>query len=394
MTCAVQDEQIYEGEVIEMAKHKDKKIEEQLNELCKETESIRCLVWKALGILISASLTVIGWMGVQLYDLKGISEKNSAAITDIQKNLDEINAGLNGEGETKGVYTRLALIEETLNIPTISASADITASVSKASIERNNIEISTTPLDSDMTVGTDSEGNVYIAKDLIGETILLTYTEDDKKVYFLGQYNDNYKWDGFCVTNAYYSNGSLYGICESDFKDGKRLNYKSFVSQDEPNVWIFSNKTCDGEKNTGTNVHYSAYYDKTKNFTDTNVRVSDILYVDKFLDSINATITKYYSGNTCDSLFNDDSGNAYEAIYNEDGTIRTLYVGQFVDGYFNDSTGNAWDISYSDEQKTYFYNKGTFKNGTFTDGSSTPVDTDKINSIVSKYKFDCELSWR
>lgn len=393
MDCVKETEKIYKGEVIEMAKHKDKKIEKQSNKVHDEIESMKHLIGKVLGIFISISVSIIGWMGIQLYELKGISEKNSAAIVDIQKNLDKINTGLNGEGETKGIYTRLALIEKNLKIPTISASADITASI-ESSIERNDVGISTTSFSDETTIGTDSDGKVYIAKDLIGETILLTYIDNNKEVYFLGQYNGNYNWDGFCVTNAYNLDGSLYGICESDFDNGKRLNYKSLITTNISDIWIFSNRVCNGDENIGTNIHYSFCYNKIKNFTSTNVKISDMLYVDKFLQNTNPIITKYYSGNTSNSLFNDNSGSAYEIIYDKDGTIRTLYVGNFIDGYFNDNTGNAWDISYSDEYKTYFYNKGIFRNGTFIGDSTDAVDINKINNIVSKYNFIGELNWK
>lgn len=398
MECIRQNEEKYKGEVIEMPKNKDKKVEETINELHNDLKFTKRFVKRtsvACVTIFTIILGVVRWMGVQLYDLKGITEKNSEAIANMQKDLDKINDGLNGNSETgtNGVYTRLALIEEKLNIPTISASTDMTSSLDKVSIERNDIGISTTSFSENTTVGTDSDGNVYIAKDLIEETILLTYIDGDKEVYFLGQYNENYNWDGFCVTNAYNLDGSLYGICESNFDNGKRLNYKSFVLSDISNNWIFSNRVCDGDKNIGTNIHYSLCYDKIKNFTSTNVKTSDILYVDKFLQNVDATITKYYSGNTSNSLFNDDSGNAYEVIYDKDGTIRTLYMGNFVDGYFNDNTGNAWDIAYSDEYGVYFYNKGKFKNGIFVDNSTTPVSIDEINNIISEYDFTCELKW-
>lgn len=243
-------------------------------------------------------------------------------------------------------------------------------------------------------VGVDTNGNVYIANDLINETILLTYIDENREVYFLGQYDDTYKWNGFCVTNAYYFDGTFYGICESDFEHGKRLNYKSIIYQPEENDWLYSDRICGEEENTGITIRYSFNYDKIKNFTRTNAKIIDIMYTQKFIEDVDAVMTKYYSGNTSNSYFNDTSGKAYRVTYNEDNTVKNLYVGNFVNGYFNDDTGNAWEIVYSQENQCYYYNKGSFKDGIYIGDSSHPVNIDEISNIISNYSFDCELKWK
>ena len=45
-------------------------------------------------------------------------------------------------------------------------------------------------------------GKKYSRKQLVGMTLLVPYTEGDKEIYFLGQYNEKFRWDGYCVTNA------------------------------------------------------------------------------------------------------------------------------------------------------------------------------------------------
>lgn len=366
--------------------------------------TITVLKWglSGCGTLLAIVLGIGGWMATQLYDLnsKALTEDSKfiSSITDSVNNVAEdvkkIDNGLNG---AQGMYARLAIVEEKLNTPIITAATDTQRFASTASLVRNDINISKSSISSDACIGTDSDGNVYIAKDLIDETILLTYVEDDKELYFLGQYNENYHWNGYCVTNAYNSDGTLYGICESNFDDGKRLDYKSFcVSESNDKEWIYSDKICNENNNSGTNILCSFDYGKKKNFTNTNVRITDIIYVDSFVESINPTVLTYYCGNTSDGKYNDDTGNAYEIIYNDDGTIKTLYVGNFKDGTFNDDTGKAWDIAYSSEGGYYVYNKGEFKDGRAVNRSTTQITIDRINEIISEHeqKFDVELKWK
>lgn len=101
----------------------------------------------------------------------------------------------------------------------------------------------------------------------------------------------------------------------------------------------------------------------------------------------------YYCGNTFEGKYNDDSGRAYEIIFNEDKTVKTLYVGQFANGTFNDSTGKAWDISFSVEDNVYVYNKGTFMNGRTAEGKHKIVSVAEIENIISGYDFGIELKW-
>lgn len=312
-----------------------------------------------------------------------------------EEEIDKINETLNGDGsdDKPGLVTKVNTIEKLLEISPIFATSDIISSVDGVSKEPNNISEVGSSIEADTCIGTDAEGNVYLAEDLINETILLIYTEEDKEVYFLGQYNEDYKWNGYCVTNAYYTNGALYGICESNFDNGKRLDYKSFVLT-EKNEWIYSDKVCNGEINSGVNILYSLYYDKIKSFTGANARITDMLYTDEFIETTNPVMMKYYSGNTIDGQYSDDSGKAYEIKYDEDGTVTLLYVGQFKDGTFNDMTGNAWEIVYAEKYGYYVCNTGNFKDGHTDNPSGTAINMDEITQIISDYDFSSELKWK
>ena len=272
MECLKWNEIGYEKEIIKMAKHDKDKNDKKRKSQGKEDYSDVYVIPKStinilkgvVGTCITVLLTVAGWIVIQLYNLNATSVQNTEAISDIKDNIKEINTGLNGSANTDGVYTRLKLIEDKLDIPTIIASTDTSAAISKLSIEYRDTNITATSLSPDTCIGTDADGKVYLAENLINETILLTYMEADKEVYFLGQYNENYNWNGYCITNAYNSNGTLYGICESNFDNGKRLDYKSFYLSDS-SEWILSDRTCDGNENIGTSITYNLEYDKIKN---------------------------------------------------------------------------------------------------------------------------------
>lgn len=371
--------------------------------------TVKFLKWVAggCGALVLLGLGVVGWIAVQVYNLGSISSSNNEAISGIEKRLDnvekdlkEINSGLYGASESKGIYTRLELIEQrmnsvegTLNLAAIKLSDTLFAYIGDSLLIKNESNTTPAPLEEDMCIGTDAEGNEYIAKNMVDEKLLLTYEENGKEIYFLGQYNENYHWDGYCITNVYYPDGSLYGICESNFLDGERLDYKTVLSVGE-NKWDYYNRTCVDGISRGETVSYTFVYDKVMNFTKSNVRITDIIYADDFLSNQDVQTKQYYFGKTSDGKYNDDSGEAYQIIFNEDETVKTLYVGRFANGTYNDNTGEAWDIAYSDVYGFYVYNAGVFKNGSAVNQSAEKISKDKINEIIEGFKFECELTWK
>lgn len=136
-------------------------------------------------------------------------------IDDIHDEIDDIREYLYEDG---GVKDQLGEINEYLGgrLLPISASSEVKATLVKMKVEQDDSALANTSIDSADRIGVDSNGKVYLAEELIGETILLTYKEDGKEVYFLGQYNAKFHWDGYCITNVYFSDGSLYSICESN----------------------------------------------------------------------------------------------------------------------------------------------------------------------------------
>lgn len=317
-------------------------------------------------------------------------------IAGINEEIEKINSYLYEDG---GVKDQLGDINHYLNGDTlyIAASEKMTAKLAKMSIESRDQKVVNDMINSSDSIGTDQNGNVYLAKDLIGKTILLSYLENDKKVYFLGQYNEKYHWDGYCITNAFFLDGTLFGICESDFKDGERTSYKSFCMDNEnKDAWLYSDKKCDEDGNKGKNILANFRNDPVDYVAPSTLRVSDMLYVEQYMNSFEPRIIKYYDGYTVNGSYNDQSGEAVGIFFDEDGTVRTLYVGRFSDGKLEDDTGNAWDISYNYEMNTYMYNKGNFHDNKSVKNSGIhkPVTTKEIEDIISGYDFGIEIKWK
>lgn len=334
-------------------------------------------------------------------DVKTLSTEVKEISTDtdeLENTLDENIIEISSEivEMKKGIAELNGFKETILSIPSLYLKMDEGDYnyMESASVEANSISsVGSGQLDANTYIGTDANGIDYVAEEWVGETVLISYQEGGKEVYFLGQYNENYHWNGYCVTNAYNADGTFYGICESNFDDGKRLDYVSFYYSGD-NEWSYANRELINDENVGVTINYYIQDSKVKNFTPTNVRVTDILYADAYIGSADKYIIKYYAGNTINNVFNDTTGNAYEVKYDADGTVRMLYVGRFVDGNCNDVTGEAFSIVYSDEYDAYFYNTGKFIDGKAEEHSDEPIIVDEINEIVKEYSFDCELKWK
>lgn len=421
MKCIHLDSKKCKGEIINMASASRRSQQNNGNQgtipinFREATVTMPTVVFGAICIIV---FVFVSWAALEIISLDKITTAHkteidnlkgadfiSANVTSLQEDIDKITKVLYGnpDDESKGLQEEIAALQgevdvcqaklEVLLQNSISATGDVTSSIEQVSKEPNDLNIVTSSITADTCLGTDIKGRTYYAKDSVNELLLLSYEEDGKEVFFLGQYNENYKWDGYCITNAYNSDGSLSGICESNFEDGKRLDYKSFVRAEEKNEWIYSDKLCEEEINNGINIRYALKFEQKKNFTETNTRVADILYVDSFVETYKPRMLTFYRGNTIEGRYSDDTGKAYQAIYDADGNIRTLYVGKFSSGTFNDSTGDAWCIAYSDDG-FYVCNKGGFVDGHALQPCTEPISFEEIQEIVSEYDFECELEWK
>lgn len=205
---------------------------------------------------------------------------------------------------------------------------------------------------------------------LAGQKILSSYVENDKTVYFLGQYSKACNWDGYCITNVYNSDGTLYGICEYEFEDGESRSCKSLYNTGQNKIWICVDRVYDGAESNGESIQYTFEYGDRKAFSDNDVESSDILYIDNFLAGIDAKVHSHYRGRMSNGKYNDMSGDAFLITYFDADVIKgadvpiikTLYNGKFQDGQYFEENYDSWYIT-RDADTTYMYYKGGFSKG-------------------------------
>jgi len=337
----------------------------------------------------------------EINDLKIILEGYDT--TDMKDDLEDIKDDIvSVKGRIIALETTIPYIKSNNGLVLGSSSM---ASFMEQVIATDNVVPTTQSIPPTTCIGSDINGDDLMAKDYINSPLLFTYKEGNLDVIFFGTYNQNFNWDGYCVTNAYYPDGTLYSICESNFEDGIRLNYKTLYhpNPDDMDAWLLTNRKCITNSNEsvvtiGTSISYKFNYNKTKNFTLENAQISDVKYIESFIELVNPVMTKYYSGKASGANADDDTGHAYEIIFNDDGTVKILYVGKFANGTFNDDTTNGWMIAYSENENRYYYNN----NCTFTGGKADiklggePIDEIKAREIVenSDVQFGIRLKWK
>ena len=341
---------------------------------------------------IGASWKISGNITSLNKDVKSINTKLNTANSEIKEMKEYLYADGGVKDQLGELSNNMDSITELLNITAIKANVTTEEYInSNVSVVGNNVSSSTSSFSADTCIGTDSEGKAYIAKDLIGQTILLTFDQEDKETYFLGQYNDKYHWDGYCIINT-YTDGVLNGVSESNFDDGNRLNYESFYLSDNQGEWIYTDRDCKEDSNDGISIRYKLDYDKQKNFTLTNARASDIIYVENLASYDNKEVLSYYVGSTSDGVYNDNSGDAYLVRYNEDGFVNVFYKGCFQNGSFDDT--NAVEIVFDSSNDRYFLYQGTFVDGKRTsDDGIEYVTQNEIDTILKENECPNDLKW-
>ena len=397
----------HESRIIKMPKKKKNVIQEE-NSNNVNNKKISA---KAIIEIIGAIFTIVSLLAILFGAYNYVESKfdklndklneclKKDEISNLTTDVSEMREYLYSDDGVKdqlGEFSdKMDKVTNLLNITAIKA--DVTTEEyirSNVSIVDNDISNSTSSISSDTCIGTDSEGNVYIAKNLVDKTILLTYTEDDKEIYFLGQYNKNYHWNGYCVINTYDADGKLNSINESNFDDGNRLDYESFYLSDKQNEWIYTDRDCKKETNEGISIRYKSNFSKQKNFTATNVRVSDLIYIESMKEYDNKEILSYYMGKTSNGVYNDDSGNAYLVMYNSGGFVSVYYKGDFRDGYFEDENAIEIVLDESDNINKYFlYNGGFTRGERISDDGIKYITQDEINTILKENGCKDNFTW-
>lgn len=382
-----------------MGKNKQKK--ECLNEngFVKNLLQFSGLIACGISVL-SIILNIVQYKNTKIDTVSSIAITNQTNITNIQKDITDINASLSQINELSAAIARL---EGKLEATTVALNKEQIETLNICSESKNLIYVAAGPQWQEVSyIGTNEKtGEEYSAKELIGVKMLIPYEEDGQDVLFLGQYNENMHWDGECTINV-YDGTTLSLITDAVYDDGTLLSYKQVMPTNngtDGDTWSISERFINDSTNSGETICYYRNDNRTRTFDLKTVTESDVLSVDTFNVIYNNLVMEgYYNGNTSKGLYNDDTGNAYLIRFTKEGKVRTLYQGKVKNGHFNDDTGNAWYIT-KDENTEYMYYKGIFKmdsvNKDLPDSEyENPVTSEQINEIISNADINCELIWQ
>ena len=245
------------------------------------------------------------------------------------------------------------------------------------------------------TVATSIDGKQeYTASELIDQKVVLAYEEKGYQVFFQGQYNGKFHWDGECLTNS-YKDGLLYAATIAVYDDGKRISYEQLVLDD--NELNYTSRECNGDINIGDSEIYLKPNDLEQKADYEDPRSADFyspadyrFYIDE------AILLKRYHGYTSDGKFNDNTGDAYLISYDKDGYVKTLYCGGITNGMYNDTTGKAWYITRNPLKETkYEYFTGDFVNGRADKDNSNPdyITEARIEELTQGKPYEAYLNW-
>lgn len=254
-----------------------------------------------------------------------------------------------------------------------------------------NMAVDQAPLSDDTLVAIDEKtGETFTVDDLTGKKLLLSYTVDDCENVFYGQFNEKNRWDGHCVINS-YRNGKLWFTTETEYDGGSIQYYRqAFISDDNAVVVSTRVHNVDGS-NTGVSQIYECVDSIQMAFALDDVIVSNLVGTTQAIEECAGKLVSYYSGDTKDGVYEDSTGAAYLAKYDNLGKLSMLYRGSFKNGTMQDVTGNAWYLIWNGS--AYEYYQGTFKDG-HKQGTVQLVETkEQLVDYSLGQGFNCPLNW-
>lgn len=351
----------------------------------------------ALGILVTivlgAAIPNIFTLPVKVDSLEKTVDKIDDRLTTIELNIRTINNSLAKNGVDTGIVRNDIVTNGAFSAKLNyfnSRSLPSANSISNSDVTKNTVVGHEKDTGAEVTVGEISNSKV-----------LLPYRNGDQNVFFYGQINENGHWDGNCILNT-YEGDKLVLITDAVYDDGTPISCKQiffYTLKRGQEVWAYSDYLWEDGASSGDTWLYTKENDYPMAFSVDDVSADDILSADGFRGSVCHELSAYYSGNTSDGFFNDETGNAYMVYFFDDGTVRLLYSGNFKNGTFNDNTGKAWYI-VKDENTAYMYVKGSFKNGGLANSGiieegPPPLSLEDIEKYMSQREFDFpfEIKW-
>lgn len=261
--------------VITMGKNREKKNDENAKDTIniRERESffqkirdialehVVGIIFAALGLCVS----IIGYLFVNVtYSLPNQISTLNSKVDSLEKSAEKLSDSI--EKMSEEIVNNNKELQKSFNKSINDAKEDLrkenesfrdgiyatlgVINVKPTSYSATKLNYSTTDLETGYSqgpslvpngiVGEDSKtGKEYNAKSLVNKKILVPYKEDGQEVYFLGQYNADYHWDGNCTINVYRKN-RLVLITNANYNDGKLQDYRQ-VLEGKSNTWIISN---------------------------------------------------------------------------------------------------------------------------------------------------------
>jgi len=352
--------------------------------------------WDDLGAIVKAPEKVAQIEVARQNDLERIEE--------MEQQVEEMNIKLAVlEENTKSMDETLKSIQEILNtvavgrlIPTKEA---ISAIMQEQTVVKSAYVLSAPKWNGETIIAVNQEtGKGYKAKELVGQKLLLPYTEGNQKIVFYGSFNKNNQWHGECIINV-YTGDNLQLVTEANYDNGVVTDYRQvmpYITSAGNKVWSVSNRTSEENWNSGESWNYYREKEYTMDFDFESITENEVVTIETMKSFIDTDLEGYYVGNTSEGKYNDDSGEAYMVKYASDGTVKTLYKGGIRDGEFHDLTGDAWYISQK-ENGEYLYYQGEFIDGDANkkdeDEVTNPFSLEQIHEIVDKLQLNCDLKW-
>lgn len=384
---------------LQMGKSKREKNTKNMTEWLKEN-------WLSVysSIIITIVIPALFTMSTQMGNVQArldAVEKTMATkedIAGINGRLDNLEGRMTSlENRVDSLENRMTLLEGRVsNLEGKTSLLTVTGQNNiQTSLDYNTAKdtIVSTGLSADTEAFKNKDGVSYTANELINKRLLVTWEENGQTVYFLGQYNEDYNWDGNCILNV-YKDDELIVITDAIYDGGKLLQYCQILNDDDR--WVTSKRFKEEDANLGKTWVYKKNENVLKTFDNNTITESNIFNYKSLLETINSSIESYYNGSTSDGKYNDTTGNAYLIKYAEDGTVKTLYYGQFKDGLFEDATGNAWYVT-KEKNTDYMYYKGNFSKGNPANNNGSvfenPISKEKIQDILTSVNIDCDLKW-